>query len=670
MNSLIAIFVTIFTFLLLVPAAYLVALAVASLVPRRRPSVQSSVKGSQHQRIAVVIPAHNEELLLPEVLKSIANADQQFADVSVFVIADNCSDATARIARQAGAIVAERNDSTRGRGKPFALRWFFETRRVLLFDCDLITIIDADSVVDPAYFSEVVTGFADPSIQVAQGYYGSSNIGASWRAALSEVALCVSHHLRTLGRNALGSTAGLKGNGMVFRTELMLEYGWECDSLVEDLEQGIVLLERGIRVQYLPRAIVRAEMASNSGAAETQRRRWEGGRMGILKSYGPRLLRMLRSSRGGAALDSLLDLITPPLVSYFAILAAAFVGFLLLGLQTSAIAIACACVALVIITLQSMLMVGVPAACWMALLKTPLYGVWKIGFYLRSLLPKGGVRDRNDKDDPSGGSGLKVWKRTARDAEIAMPLPSGVHHKGRQSHPWSAVGGLFERGRTTHGVARASRDLPRLESWRTRQQSSEPGKRAFDVVGSVFALIALSPLLAVVAWLIRMEDRGPIFFRQNRVGHNGRPFKMWKFRSMYTDAEARKATLAQQNQHQAGVTFKMKNDPRITRVGRFIRRFSIDEMPQFLNVLLGDMSLVGPRPPLPSEVAEYGSLDLQRLRVKPGLSCLWQVEGRANIDFAGQVKLDLEYIHSANLAKDFLILLRTVPAVLTARGAY
>ncbi len=195
--------------------------------------------------------------------------------------------------------------------------------------------------------------------------------------------------------------------------------------------------------------------------------------------------------------------------------------------------------------------------------------------------------------------------------------------------------------------------------------------RAIDIVGSGCALLLLSPLLILTAILIRLEDRGPIFFKQVRVGLDGKHFLMWKFRSMYTDAEERLAELKRQNQHgENGVTFKMKRDPRITRVGRLIRKFSIDEMPQFYNVLRGDMALVGPRPAVPKEVAFYRSIELHRLTAKPGISCLWQIQGRADIDFEGQVKLDIEYIHTGNLIRDLAILAKTVPAVVLARGAY
>jgi lipopolysaccharide/colanic/teichoic acid biosynthesis glycosyltransferase len=155
------------------------------------------------------------------------------------------------------------------------------------------------------------------------------------------------------------------------------------------------------------------------------------------------------------------------------------------------------------------------------------------------------------------------------------------------------------------------------------------------------------------------------------VGAGGRLFGMWKFRSMVVNADQIKDQLLAENQHgNAGVTFKMKNDPRVTKVGKWIRKLSIDEFPQFYNVLRGDMSLVGPRPPLPREVAEYQASHLRRLRVKPGITCLWQIGGRSEIDFEGQVRLDLEYIRSSSVFFDIAILLKTLPAVIFGKGAY
>jgi exopolysaccharide biosynthesis polyprenyl glycosylphosphotransferase len=193
-------------------------------------------------------------------------------------------------------------------------------------------------------------------------------------------------------------------------------------------------------------------------------------------------------------------------------------------------------------------------------------------------------------------------------------------------------------------------------------------KRLFDVAASSAALAALAPLMLSVAVVIKLSSRGPVLFKQQRVGRHGRPFHMLKFRSMVVNAEELKAKLMALNE-QAGPVFKMKRDPRITPIGRFIRKFSIDELPQLINVLRGEMSLVGPRPPVPSEVARYEAWQRRRLSVRPGLTCVWQVSGRNEISFEEWMYLDMQYIDHWSLAQDFELILRTVPVVLTGRGA-
>jgi len=206
----------------------------------------------------------------------------------------------------------------------------------------------------------------------------------------------------------------------------------------------------------------------------------------------------------------------------------------------------------------------------------------------------------------------------------------------------------------------------RLMQWRVG--SARVNKRAFDIVASLLFLIVFSPLYLLLAVLVKL-DGGPAIFSQTRVGRHGEEFQMYKFRSMCPDAEARLAKLLSQNEHAEGVTFKMKKDPRVTRIGKWIRRFSLDELPQFINVLKGDMSLVGPRPPTPREVLRYSQGDRRRLAVKPGLTCFWQVSGRSNIDFAGQVKLDVQYIEQACFWVDVKLVFKTVSAVVNGHGA-
>ncbi len=193
-------------------------------------------------------------------------------------------------------------------------------------------------------------------------------------------------------------------------------------------------------------------------------------------------------------------------------------------------------------------------------------------------------------------------------------------------------------------------------------------KHLIDRLGGFFGLMISVPIGLIAAALIKLEDGGPIFFKQIRAGKNGKPFTMYKFRTMVPDAEKLKASLMDKNE-MSGPVFKIKKDPRITRIGAILRKFSVDELPQFINVVRGDMSLVGPRPPLPIEVEKYDRWQRRKLSVKPGLTCLWQVNGRNGIDFDHWMKLDLEYIDNWSIWLDTKILIKTVPTVLKGNGA-
>lgn len=196
-------------------------------------------------------------------------------------------------------------------------------------------------------------------------------------------------------------------------------------------------------------------------------------------------------------------------------------------------------------------------------------------------------------------------------------------------------------------------------------------RRIIDVGCSSIALVLLAPLAFVIAALVKLESRGPVFYSQRRVGLGGRVFVMRKVRTMVANADAQVAQLAASQQAlDAGIRFKLKRDPRVTRIGRVLRKLSIDELPQLWNVLVGDMTLVGPRPPLPREVERYDARALRRLSVRPGLTCLWQIEGRSDLSFDQQVQLDLHYIDRVRAWQELGIVVRTIPAVLTGRGAY
>ena len=195
-------------------------------------------------------------------------------------------------------------------------------------------------------------------------------------------------------------------------------------------------------------------------------------------------------------------------------------------------------------------------------------------------------------------------------------------------------------------------------------------KRLLDILVSSISLILLSPLFLFIAILIKITDRGTVFYIAPRVGKWGAEFACPKFRSMKVNADKMKDALLAQNDHKDSITFKMKRDPRVTWIGRIIRKLSIDELPQLWCVLKGEMSLVGPRPPLPREVAEYSLIERRRLDVVPGLTCIWQVKGRGNLPFPEQVELDIEYIKSQNFLLDIKLLFLTIPAVLLGKGAY
>jgi exopolysaccharide biosynthesis polyprenyl glycosylphosphotransferase len=232
---------------------------------------------------------------------------------------------------------------------------------------------------------------------------------------------------------------------------------------------------------------------------------------------------------------------------------------------------------------------------------------------------------------------------------------------------------LYEKhargGIRVSGLRQWSYFLLKRYLWIGVVKGSRALKRLIDIIASFLALVLLSPVFGLTAMAIKLSSPGPVFFCQKRIGKWGKAFTMYKFRSMVIDADKIKDQLEDQNET-GGVTFKMKRDPRITGVGAIIRKLSIDELPQLYNVLKGDMSLVGPRPPLPREVEQYKLTDRRRLDIVPGITCIWQVSGRSDIEFSGQVALDVQYIESLTLWGDLKILLKTIPAVLSGKGAY
>lgn len=257
-----------------------------------------------------------------------------------------------------------------------------------------------------------------------------------------------------------------------------------------------------------------------------------------------------------------------------------------------------------------------------------------------------------------------------KDQQRIMETGNEKDHSAKRDARGDLLEDLYERYGRDSGFWTRTRFWRKKAALRAVVAGAVFLKRTLDILGSLFLLISLSPLFAIVAGAIKLTDGGPVLYWQRRVGKWGQEFPFPKFRSMRVSSDEEREKLLAQSHHKDSITFKMKNDPRITLVGRIIRRASIDELPQLWNVLKGDMSLVGPRPPLPEEVDRYSLKDRRRLDVTPGLTCIWQVSGRGDVPFPKQVEYDVSYIESQSLLLDIKLLLKTVTAVLTGRGAY
>jgi lipopolysaccharide/colanic/teichoic acid biosynthesis glycosyltransferase len=268
------------------------------------------------------------------------------------------------------------------------------------------------------------------------------------------------------------------------------------------------------------------------------------------------------------------------------------------------------------------------------------------------------------KDESLALSGESFQMETATESVMSVPLQGCLVFPG--------ANGWRETREEALGwtMGKRIRFFYKKYSRLTRALTSRFVKRALDVLVAVTCLTLLAPLLLLVAVLIKLTDGGPVLFWQTRLGRWGRPFAFPKFRSMVPNAEALVEKLLAHNDHKQGVTFKMRSDPRKTWIGRIIRKLSIDELPQLWCVLKGEMTLVGPRPPVPREVAQYSLADRRRLEVTPGLTCIWQVSGRGNVPFPKQVEMDVQYIESQSLWLDVKLLAKTIPAVVLGRGAF
>ncbi len=374
---------------------YLTALTVAAFLFKKRTD-----ENALPLKLAVVIPAHNEALQIRATIEAVTRSGYPENCYQVIVIADNCEDETASVAEDAGAQALVRSDAIR-RGKGQALDWFLRERHDAYESCDGIVIIDADTLVDENFLREVSASLSRQEVHVVQGYYGVSNATENWRTALMSAALAVFHHVRPAGRNRLGGSAGLKGNGMAFRTSVLEKYGWPAYSIVEDLEFGARMLLDGTCVHYNPDAIIWAEMAVTRKQAETQRRRWEGGRYEIFGKYAPALLKMWIKQRRFCYFDGFMDLLIPPLSAL--VLALFILLFTALWLFPSmALPLGFALMGIGFYVVSGLVLRKAPLAVWLYLIAAPFFIVWKIPLYLKIL--KGGT----------GGE----WVRTKRKSEM------------------------------------------------------------------------------------------------------------------------------------------------------------------------------------------------------------------------------------------------------------
>lgn len=389
------IFILIFLYVTITTLYLVILTGAAYLFKQKRASSNKSL------RIVVIIPAHNEALEIGKTITKVKTCRYPAKNYSIVVIADNCDDETASLARAAGVVVVERID-TENRGKGQALDWFFKTRGDIYGSYDAIAIMDADTVMHPDFLNEVSLSLSSPDVMVMQGYYGVSNPEDNWRTALSSAALNVFHHVRPAGRNRMGGTAGLKGNGMAFKTDILKQYGWPAYSIVEDMEFSMILLQDDILVYYNPEAIVYGEMATEKKQAETQRKRWEGGRFEVFKKYGLPLLKLWhKSKKKWQYLDGFMELFTPPLsllvmgqFLFFAVSPFMYPSLFRLSIYCL--------LGTAFYVFSGLILKKASPFVWKSLLKAPFFILWKIPIYLK-IVKKG---DRN------------TWERTRRKSEL------------------------------------------------------------------------------------------------------------------------------------------------------------------------------------------------------------------------------------------------------------
>lgn len=373
--------------------AYLALLAALAFGFRAR-----TAPGAAPLRMAVVIPAHDEEAGIAATVRAVLACGYPSGSLGVWVVADNCSDRTADKAREAGAVAVERRDPS-DPGKGQALDWFLRTNPGVLRWAQGVAFLDADTIPGPGFLDEASASLSAEGVLAVQGYYGVLNPSESWRTGLMASALALAHHLRPAGRERLGGTAGLKGNGMAFRPDLLERAGWPAKGVVEDLEFSLDLLEEGVTVAYNPRAVALAEMAATASQAASQRRRWEGGRFALAARRIPRLLMASRAPIP-ARLDAAMDLATPPLAVLALELLALWAASPFAAPAQAGVFPAALCV-LALVVASALLQRGEPPSVWLRLLAAPAYVVWKLWLYAAMAVTKGAG-----------------WTRTTRSSEL------------------------------------------------------------------------------------------------------------------------------------------------------------------------------------------------------------------------------------------------------------
>ena len=389
------IFILIFLYVIITTLYLVILTGAAYFFKKKRALADKSL------RMLVIIPAHNEALEIGKTISKVKICRYPKENYAIAVIADNCEDETASLARSAGAVVVERFD-TENRGKGQALDWFFKTQGETYGRYDAVVIMDADTVMHPDFLIETSLCLSSPEVKVMQGYYGVSNPEDNWRTALSSAALNVFHHVRPAGRNRIGGTAGLKGNGMAFKTDILKHYGWPAYSIVEDIEFSMILLENDILVYYNPEAVVYGEMASEKDQAETQRKRWEGGRFEVFKKYGlPLLKSWYKSKRKLQYLDGFMELFTPPLSL---LVMGQFLFFVVSPFMfPSLFRLSIYCLlGTAFYVFSGLIQKKASPFVWKSLFKAPFFILWKIPIYLK-IVKKG---DQN------------TWERTQRKSEL------------------------------------------------------------------------------------------------------------------------------------------------------------------------------------------------------------------------------------------------------------